>query len=97
MDVGCGVRERLHDLLRPRYVLQVRVISSHSFIILLIFFIFIIRTAEFVYDDFISKPWTHTHFQDIYCSNSYRSHASSSEHCFMSTDPSFFLNFFTLP
>lgn len=43
------------------------------------------RTAAFVYDDFVSRPWTDVHFQEIYCDHRYKMHASSSEHCLSST------------
>lgn len=39
------------------------------------------KTAAFVYDDFVSRPWTDVHFQEIYCDHRYKMHASSSEHC----------------
>jgi hypothetical protein len=39
------------------------------------------RIAAFVYDDFVSRPWTDVHFQEIYCDHQYRGHASSSQHC----------------
>lgn len=45
------------------------------------------RTAAFVYDDFVSKPWTHVHFQDLYCDQHYKSHADSFEHCLKGAPP----------
>lgn len=39
------------------------------------------RVAAYVYDDFVSKPWTDVHFQQLYCDSGYRTHDSSSEHC----------------
>jgi hypothetical protein len=38
--------------------------------------------SMYLYDDYVSRPWTHVHFQDVFCHNKYSSHASSSEHCF---------------
>jgi len=39
------------------------------------------RSANFVYSDFVSRPWTDVHFQDLYCNTGYRGHANSDIHC----------------
>lgn len=94
MDVGRAVRAGLHHLFGQGHVLQVRTSFpcftrphanasipkglTHRFQLS-------DRTAAFVYDDFVSRPWTDVHFQEIYCDHRYKLHASSSEHCLNST------------
>jgi hypothetical protein len=39
------------------------------------------RASEWMYDDFISRPWTDSHFQEMYCEMLYKQHGSAYPHC----------------
>ena len=39
------------------------------------------RASEWMYDDFISRPWTDSHFQEMYCEMLYKQHGSAYPRC----------------